>query len=61
MKYLIESIIIKTIITDYLISTVVSFNTKLSDLGIRNSMIGKRVSDKIRTIVNLVGFNYDQK
>lgn len=42
-----------------MISVVVSFDTKLSDLGISNSMIGKRVSNKIRTIVNLVGFNYD--
>lgn len=61
MKYLIENIIIKTIITYYLISAVVSFDTKLSDLGIINSMIEKRVSNKIRTMVNLVGFNYDQK
>lgn len=61
MKYLIENVISKTIMPGDMISVVASFDTKLADLGISNSTIGKSVSNKIRTIVNRVGFNYDQK
>jgi len=47
--------------TGDLISVVASFEIKLSDFGITNSMIPNRVSDKIQIKANLVGSNYDQK
>ena len=61
MKYLVESETTRQIMPGDLISVVASFDIKLSDFGITNSMIPNRVSDKIQIKVNLVGSNYDQK
>jgi polyisoprenoid-binding protein YceI len=61
MKYLVESETTKQIMPGDLISVVASFEIKLSDFGITNSMIPNRVSDKIQITANLVGANYDQK
>ena len=61
MKYLVESETTKQIMLGDLISVVASFDIKLSDFGITNSMIPNRVSDKIQITANLVGSNYDQK
>jgi polyisoprenoid-binding protein YceI len=55
MKYLLESETTKQIMPGDLISVVASFDIKLSDFGITNSMIPNRVSDKIQIKVNLVG------
>lgn len=55
MKYLVESETTKQIMPGDLISVVASFDIKLSDFGINNSMIPNRVSDKIQITVNLVG------
>ena len=61
MKYLPESEITKTIMPGDLISIVARFEIKLSDIGITNSLIGNRVSDKIEITATLVSSNYDQK
>ena len=61
MKYLVESETTKQIMPGDLISVVASFDIKLSDFGITNSMIPNRVSDRIQITANLVGSNYDQK
>ncbi len=61
MKYLVESETTKQIMPGDLMSVVASFDIKLSDFGITNSMIPNRVSDKIQITANLVGSNYDQK
>ena len=55
MKYLVESETTKQIMPGDLISVVARFDIKLSDLGITNSMIPNRVSDKIQITANLVG------
>ncbi|RPI65070.1 MAG: YceI family protein [Ignavibacteriales bacterium] len=57
MKYLVESETTKHIMPGDLISVVASFDIKLSDFGITNSMIPNRVSDKIQITANLVGSN----
>ncbi len=61
LKYLVESETTKQIMPGDLISVVATFDIKLSDFGITNSMIGNRVSDKIQITANLVGSNSDQK
>jgi polyisoprenoid-binding protein YceI len=58
IKYLVESETTKQIMPGDLISVVTTFNIKLSDFGITNSMIGNRVSDKIQITANLIGSNY---
>ncbi|MCJ7802553.1 MAG: YceI family protein [Candidatus Marinimicrobia bacterium] len=58
MKYLVENETTKTIMPGDLISIVARFKIKLSDVGITNSLIGNRVSDKIQITVNLVGSNH---
>ena len=58
MKYLVESETTRQIMPGDLISVVASFDIKLSDYGITNSLIGNRVSDKIQIKVNLTGSNY---
>ena len=58
MKYLVESETTRQIMPGDLISVVASFDIKLSDFGITNSLIGNRVSDKIQIKVNLTGSNY---
>jgi len=60
MKYLLESETTKKIMPGDLISVVASFDIKLSDFGITNSMIPNRVSDKINITANLVGSNYSK-
>jgi len=55
MKYLVESETTKQIMPGDLISVVASFDIKLSDFGITNTMIPNRVSDKIQITANLVG------
>jgi len=55
MKYLVESETTRQIMPGDLISVVASFDIKLSDFGITNSMIPNRVSDKIQITANLVG------
>jgi len=57
MKYLAESETTRQIMPGDLISVVASFDIKLSDFGITNSMIPNRVSDKIQITANLVGSN----
>jgi polyisoprenoid-binding protein YceI len=57
IKYLVESETTKQIMPGDLISIVASFEIKLSDFGITNSMIPNRVSDKIQITANLVGSN----
>ena len=60
MKYLVESETTRQIMPGDLISVVASFDIKLSDYGITNSLIGNRVSDKIQIKVNLTGSNYNK-
>jgi len=55
MKYLLESETTKQIMPGDLITVMASFDIKLSDFGITNSMIPNRVSDKIQITANLVG------
>jgi len=57
MKYLLESETTKKIMPGDLISVVASFEIKLSDFGITNSMIPNRVSDKINITATLAGSN----
>ena len=60
MKYLVESETTRQIMPGDLISVVASFDIKLSDYGITNSLIGNRVSDKIQIKVNLTGSKYNK-
>lgn len=60
MKYLVESETTRQIMPGDLISVVASFDIKLSDYGITNSLIGNRVSDKIQIKVNLTGSNHNK-
>ena len=60
MKYLVESETTRQIMPGDLISVVASFDIKLSDFGITNSLIGNRVSDKIQIKVNLTGSKYNK-
>ena len=60
MRYLLESEITRQIMPGDLISVVASFDIKLSDYGITNSLIGNRVSDKIQIKVNLTGSKYNK-
>jgi polyisoprenoid-binding protein YceI len=55
IKYLLESETTKQIMPGDLITVVASFDIKLSDFGINNSIIPNRVSDKIQITANLVG------
>jgi len=57
MKYLLESETTRQIMPGDLISVVASFDIKLSDFGITNSMIPNRVSDKINITATLAGSN----
>lgn len=55
MKYLTENDITRTIMPGDLISIVAKFEIKLSDFGVRNTLIPNRVSDTIQISINIVG------
>jgi polyisoprenoid-binding protein YceI len=57
MKYLTENDITRTIMPGDLISIVAKFEIKLSDFGVRNTLIPNRVSDTIQISINIVGSN----
>lgn len=58
MKYLKENDITRTIMPGDLINIVAKFEIKLSDFGVRNTLIPNRVSDTIQISINIVGSDY---
>ena len=57
LTYLEESEFTKIRLPGDLLGVKAKFNIKLSDFGVQNMALGKRVSEEIEITVNIVGSN----